>query len=220
MKELGNFIRDFTLIDFMGILFPGSILLLLLQMDYSLWDKLDRAWGAAPESGVRVAFILIGGYFVGTLLMELGDFWEQFIWKNLLLNPRSWAAISTGLYNQVSQTVSKPKWQTTVNLISGCLLTAVVFFILFFSGVFGLLMRHIPSWISIAISLVVFSEGIADIYVRKAQKFDESKWIYIIGCLLGLGVFSVLLARCWIIDAKHAIMVLYHIISCRFLRGY
>ena len=96
---MGDYIKELTIIDFLGILVPGSFLLLLFSLDYPVWD----IWRFYFEEGsvADTVIFLIAGYLIGMLLHELGDLFEKLIWVCPWFNPRYHAAktvfVATGL---------------------------------------------------------------------------------------------------------------------------
>lgn len=96
---MGDYIKELTTIDFLGILVPGSFLLLLFSLDYPVWD----IWRFYFEEGsvADTVIFLIAGYLIGMLLHELGDLFEKLIWVCPWFNPRYHAAktvfVATGV---------------------------------------------------------------------------------------------------------------------------
>ena len=85
-----NFIKELTIIDFLGILVPGSFLLLLFNQDYPIRDIWCDYFGTG--SAADTVIFLIIGYLVGMLIHELGDLLEKLIWAFPWFNPRYYAA--------------------------------------------------------------------------------------------------------------------------------
>lgn len=94
---MSDFIKEFNMIDFMGMIFPGSVTVLLFGAETGLWYKMEKLWGAAPEMVAKLVFIIVIGYFAGMLLHEVGDILEHLTGWNTPLNSRGWAAVVTGL---------------------------------------------------------------------------------------------------------------------------
>lgn len=96
---MGDYIKELTIIDFLGILVPGSFLLLLFSLDYLVRD----IWCFYFEKGsvADTVIFLIAGYLIGMLLHELGDLFEKLIWVCPWFNPRYHAAktvfVATGV---------------------------------------------------------------------------------------------------------------------------
>lgn len=87
---MGDFIKELTIIDFLGMLVPGSLLVLLFDQNYHL----QSIWNTYfPENTTAdTVILLIMGYTVGMLIHEIGDFVERGLWKCMLFNPRYYAA--------------------------------------------------------------------------------------------------------------------------------
>lgn len=97
---MGDIVKEFNMIDFLGMLFPGSLLMLLFGEEFGLWYMLKDFFGDENCIGTITVVVIIGGYAIGMLLHEIGDLLEKILWINPLVNPRSYAAISTRLYVQ------------------------------------------------------------------------------------------------------------------------
>lgn len=74
---MSDFIKEFNMIDFMGMIFPGSVMVLLFGAETDLWHKMETLWGATPEMAAKLVFIIVIGYFAGMLLHEVGDILEH-----------------------------------------------------------------------------------------------------------------------------------------------
>lgn len=85
-----NAVKELTVVDFLGIIVPGSLLVLLFQKDYQVQSIWNSYFG--DESVANTIILLVAGYLVGMLIHELGDILEKEIWKLDLLNPRRHAA--------------------------------------------------------------------------------------------------------------------------------
>lgn len=97
---MGDIVKEFNMIDFLGMLLPGSLLMLLFGEEFGLWYMLKDFFGDENCIGTITVVVIIGGYAIGMLLHEIGDLLEKILWINPLVNPRSYAAISTRLYVQ------------------------------------------------------------------------------------------------------------------------
>lgn len=173
MKDFGELIRDFTLIDFLGILFPGSVVILLIQMDYNLWGKLEVVWGDLLTPAVRIALVLVSGYFVGTLLMEIGDLWEYAVWGNAFLNPRSRASVITGLYERETTSDVKRRFCFIIACLLSIPFLGIVFFaILYGSGVSRIMYPQIDLafTLMLGVSLALFTSLIAWLHLETVIK--------------------------------------------------
>lgn len=87
---MGDFIKELTIIDFLGMIVPGGMLVLLFNKDY----ELQSIWSDYFENDMaaNTIILLIAGYLIGMLVHELGDILEKQIWKMDRLNPRYYAA--------------------------------------------------------------------------------------------------------------------------------
>lgn len=84
---MGDFIKELNIIDFLGLLLPGSFL--LLMVNYTQTHKLTGLEFTAAD----IIFLIVGGYVVGSLLHDVWEFIELNIWKKFLLtNPQICAA--------------------------------------------------------------------------------------------------------------------------------
>lgn len=91
---MGDFIKELNVIDFLGIMLPGSFLLLLFGNEFEIWQLLGMYWNAEkdPNTAIRVTMLLVGGYVVGSLLHEAGDILDKLLWKHCVFDPRTYAA--------------------------------------------------------------------------------------------------------------------------------
>lgn len=87
---MGDFIKELTIIDFLGMIVPGGMLVLLFSRDYELQSIWSDYFGNYTTANVII--LLIAGYLIGMLIHELGDIFEKQIWKMNKLNPRYYAA--------------------------------------------------------------------------------------------------------------------------------
>lgn len=95
---MGDFVKELTIIDFLGILLPGTVLILLFSADFTLMPLWEGYFGAACGEGVKAVFLLVGGYAVGMLIHEVGDLLEKgFLWKFYYLNPMIRASREVGV---------------------------------------------------------------------------------------------------------------------------
>ena len=87
---MGDFIKELTIIDFLGMIVPGSLLIVLFTKDY----ELQSIWGDyfGNDTVANTIILLIAGYLIGMLIHELGDLLEKQLWKMSRLNPRYYAA--------------------------------------------------------------------------------------------------------------------------------
>ena len=74
MKDI---IKEFNMIDLLGMIFPGSIFMALICSEFQISQVLKAMTGSESVSGILVTVIVFGGYAVGMLLHELGDCFEK-----------------------------------------------------------------------------------------------------------------------------------------------
>lgn len=106
---MGDIVKEFNMIDFLGMLLPGSLLMILFGEEFGVWLMIINFLGNEDCIGTITVVIIIGGYAIGMLLHEIGDLLEKILWINLLVNPRSYAAISTRLYVQYEKYENRSK---------------------------------------------------------------------------------------------------------------
>lgn len=92
-------IKKINMIDILGILIPGGLLLLLFEQDIHWVKCLTSLLGVGADKLLWVAIFLCGSYFVGMLLHELGSKVEKLLWMNPLSDPHIYAAITTNIVN-------------------------------------------------------------------------------------------------------------------------
>lgn len=93
---MGDFIKDLNIIDFLGMLLPGSLFIMAAQEALPV-DELLKYFGDNPGTAPRVTILLVGGYVIGMLFHELGDLLERLLWHCQRLDPRTRAAKKAGL---------------------------------------------------------------------------------------------------------------------------
>ncbi len=95
---MSDYIKDLNIIDFLGIIVPGSILVLLISGDNAdlllLWTSY---FGADASSLVRSIFLAIAGYLAGMILHEIGDLAEKGVWCFTRLDPKAYAINAVGV---------------------------------------------------------------------------------------------------------------------------
>lgn len=109
---MGDIVKEFNMIDLLGLMLPGAFLTIIFGQELGAWATLWDFWGIDNCIGVISVIILVGGYFVGMLLHEIGDLLEKIMWLNPLTNPRMYAALDTGLndrYNELCNGENAPK---------------------------------------------------------------------------------------------------------------
>lgn len=97
---MGDFIKDLNIIDFLGMLLPGSLFIISTQKALPV-DELLKYFGEDPGVAPRITFLLVAGYVIGMLFHELGDFLEWLLHKCSCFDPRTRAAKRTGLIDHL-----------------------------------------------------------------------------------------------------------------------
>ena len=82
-----NSVKELTIIDFLGMIVPGGLLVLLFHKDYEVQSIWNGYFG--NDTVANTIILLVAGYLVGMLIHEWGDILEKAVWKLNLLNPRS-----------------------------------------------------------------------------------------------------------------------------------
>lgn len=98
---MGDFIKDLNIIDFLGMLLPGSLFIMAEQKVLPI-DELLKYFGENPGTAPRVTILLVAGYVIGMLFHELGDSIEWLLWKCQYLDPRTCAAKKAGLIDYLA----------------------------------------------------------------------------------------------------------------------
>lgn len=95
---MSDYIKDLNIVDFLGIIVPGSILVLLLSGNNAdlllLWTSY---FGADASPLVRGVFLAIAGYLAGMILHEIGDLAEKGAWCFPCLDPKAYAINAVGI---------------------------------------------------------------------------------------------------------------------------
>lgn len=100
-----DFVKEFTVIDILGILPSGVLLILLLSCDWSTYPLWQGYFGETCSEVTKITILLVAGYFAGMLLHELGDWMEKLVFCIRWLDPRWWAANKVGLTKLVNKLV-------------------------------------------------------------------------------------------------------------------
>lgn len=97
---MSDYIKELNIVDFLGIIVPGSILVLLLSGDNAnlllLWTSY---FGTDASPIVRGIFLVIAGYLAGMILHEIGDLAEKGVWCFTRLDPKAYAINAVGIDN-------------------------------------------------------------------------------------------------------------------------
>lgn len=95
---MSDYVKDLNIVDFLGIIVPGSILVLLLAGDNAdlllLWTSY---FGADASPLVRGIFLAIAGYLAGMILHEIGDLAEKGVWCFTRFDPKAYAINAVGM---------------------------------------------------------------------------------------------------------------------------
>ncbi len=99
---MGDFIKELNIIDFLGMLLPGSVLILVLSIDYSGAAIWSGYFGYSCGDGIKITILLVAGYVLGMLIHEVGHLLEKLFWSCPFLDPVSYAAVKVGkMYPQL-----------------------------------------------------------------------------------------------------------------------
>lgn len=93
---MSDYIKDLNIIDFLGIIVPGCVLVLLVVGDYTALLLWSDYFGNDVTIFVKGLFLLIAGYLAGMMLHELGDLVEKGTWCPTRLDPKAYAAYAVG----------------------------------------------------------------------------------------------------------------------------
>lgn len=93
---MSDYIKDLNIIDFLGIIVPGCVLVLLVAGDYTALLLWPDYFGNDATTFVKGLFLLIAGYLAGMMLHELGDLVEKGTWCLTRLDPKAYAAYAVG----------------------------------------------------------------------------------------------------------------------------
>lgn len=128
---MSDYIKDLNIVDFLGIIVPGSILVLLIAGDnaplFLLWSSY---FGADASPLVRGIFLAIAGYLAGMILHEIGDLAEKGAWCFPCLDPKAYAINAVGI-NNLSTSFSDSNIKADVSPNQRCVLPS------FMRGILG-----------------------------------------------------------------------------------
>ena len=117
-------IKELNIVDFLGIIVPGSIVVLLLSGNNAdlllLWTSY---FGADAIPLVRGIFLLIAGYLAGMVLHEIGDLAEKGVWCFTPLDPKAYAINAVGI-TKLNQAVARVNLDTNISANEYCVLPA------------------------------------------------------------------------------------------------
>ena len=111
MKDI---IKEFNMIDLLGMMFPGSILVGLACIEFQIKEILEKAFGSDAVSGMLLAIILFGGYAAGMLLHEVADMAEKTLWGIPWFNPKwYWEKKTDSAQEEKKPDSNQPAGETT-----------------------------------------------------------------------------------------------------------
>ena len=123
---MSDYIKELNIVDFLGIIVPGSILILLLSGNNAdlllLWTSY---FGGDAIPLVRGIFLLIAGYLAGMVLHEIGDLAEKGVWCFTRLDPKAYAINAVGITN-LDKAVKDAGLNTNISADECCVLPAKV----------------------------------------------------------------------------------------------
>lgn len=91
-----DIVKEFNMIDLLGMLLPGALLTALFGTEFGLWERINAYFGITVTTGVVSMILICAGFVIGSLLHELGDLMEKLLWSSKLLSPKTYAAIRSG----------------------------------------------------------------------------------------------------------------------------
>ena len=123
---MSDYVKDLNIVDFLGIIVPGSILVLLIAGDnaplFLLWSSY---FGADASPIVRGIFLAIAGYLAGMILHEIGDLAEKGVWCFTALDPKAYAINAVGI-DELSKAAKKAPLNTEVSPDRNCVFPSCV----------------------------------------------------------------------------------------------
>lgn len=183
MKDL---IKEFTMLDLLGMIFPGSVLMVLICAECGVWPVVQGFVGESMMTAVKTVVILFGGYALGMLLHDIGDVFEHLLWRNPLFNPKVTVLIDkVYLKNYFNEQKGKKRGEEKM---CACHAAAVLF-------------RRFPRWFRAVMGvpflfLVMSALGLGCVfYAERELAFRaDSLWLGIGGTLAMILVVSL---GCW-----------------------
>ena len=164
MKDI---IKEFNMIDLLGMMFPGSILAGLACIEFHINDILEKVFGSIA-SGMLLAIILFGGYAAGMLLHEIADMVEKTLWETAYFNPQEYV-IEKNDSSHLHEYGKKRGW-----MILGAPIGYIVLMALFISlPMLSQMFFSKYSWILYAIEIaIIIGNGIKVCYQK--NRWDDS----------------------------------------------
>lgn len=100
-RQMEYIAKKINMVDILGMLIPGGLMLLILEQDIQCLAFLTEILGGVGASNLFWCIIfLCGSYLVGMLLHEIGSVIEKLLWKCPLTNPRVYAALTTKIFEE------------------------------------------------------------------------------------------------------------------------
>lgn len=93
---MDNLTKKINMIDVLGMMLPGGLMLMLFEEDIGFLEFMSRLTGDQQNLVVWGVAFLMGSYLVGMLLHELGSMAEKLMWTNPITDPRIYGAVSAG----------------------------------------------------------------------------------------------------------------------------
>ena len=105
-------IKKINMIDILGMMIPGGLMLVLLEKDTLLLNHLRSILCSEGDHALWSIVFLCISYFTGMLLHEIGSVIEKLLWQIPWLNPRIYAAVKSDLLklHGGSLDIKLPKW--------------------------------------------------------------------------------------------------------------
>lgn len=95
---MDNFTKEFTVVDFLGILLPGAFLILMVNHGANSLNLWNGYFGESCGDTVKGILLIVAGYVVGSLLHEIADWMERLLWF-LLDRIHNWHPASSAAAN-------------------------------------------------------------------------------------------------------------------------
>ena len=93
---MSDLIKEFKMTDLLGMMMPGSLVVLLFGWEFGLWDYMSGRTVFPKGDGFLTVLVLVTGYAAGMLIHELADILEKFLWRNPVVDPRTQAVAASG----------------------------------------------------------------------------------------------------------------------------
>lgn len=172
---MGDFIKELDIVDFLGMLLPGSFLILLFSMDYPVDMFFMNYFGKNIDGAIKAVLLIVTGYFAGMLIHEVGDMLERIVYRTKYFNPKFYAAkvvgykkieeaLSNSGYNKFSDT-SFTQWKNK---------------------------KRLKSFLSLLVWVVIFSFAFAVCFIspENSQMFFQYMIIFLAVTMLAVLIFT------------------------------